>query len=167
MVQEVTETTKGIEISRWTLIWEIAEQKIKELLEWFELSNKWEYLRHILVSFLSDYEREIIIKIMWEEFLNWALSVGLFWSTIRWERKKWSDIDIWVAKEWISNYWEYEKIFKKDREWIEIEVDIDIVRTLLYIEWNDENAKTLNRIKSTAVSVSKQEFETYILPLIY
>jgi len=62
MVQEVTETTKGIEIPRWTLTWEIAEQKSKELLEWFELFEQVEKLEKQLILKESN---ETIPWLMW------------------------------------------------------------------------------------------------------
>ncbi len=121
--------------------------KNKTILDVF---NSWQIKSH---------EVEKVIKTIWEEFLWWAEKVWIFGSTIRGERKEWSDIDIVSINENASSYSDMKVILEKN-------IEIWVVRMKPVIEWNTENDKVLKNIQNSAVYCTIEEFQNDLLDLL-
>lgn len=121
--------------------------KNKTILDVF---NSWQIKSH---------EVEKVIKTIWEEFLWWAEKIWIFGSTIRGERKEWSDIDIVSINENASSYSDMKVILEKN-------IEIWVVRMKPVIEWNTENDKVLKNIQNSAVYCTIEEFQNDLLDLL-
>jgi len=108
---------------------------------------------------IKSHEIEKVIKTIWEEFLWWAEKVWIFGSTIREERKNWSDIDIVSINKKASSYSEMRVILEKN-------IEIWVVKMKPDIEWNTENDKVLKNIQNSAVYCTIEEFKKDLLTLL-
>ena len=109
---------------------------------------------------IKSHEIDFVIKTIWEEFLWWADKVWIFWSTVRWERKKWSNIDIVSINKQASEYSNMRVILKKD-------IEIWIVKIKPKINWNTENDRVLRNIKESAVYCTVEEFQNELLEFLW
>jgi len=109
---------------------------------------------------IKSHEIDFVIKTIWEEFLWWADKVWIFWSTVRWERKKWSNIDIVSINKQASEYSNMRVILKKD-------IEIWIVKIKPKINWNTENDRVLRNIKESAVNCTVEEFQNELLEFLW
>jgi len=123
--------------------------KNKTILDVF---NSWQIKPH---------EVKRVIKTIWEEFLWWAEKVWIFGSTVRGERKEWSDIDIVSINEKANPYSEMRFILDKDKD-----IDIWVVKMKPVIEWNTRNDEVLRSIQNSAVYCSVEEFKNELLKLL-